>query len=385
MAGEEPVDQLHAGGVKRAEGHGMQRLRRDQHGQARGEESDQQPARRGEQETREQHLAQTDVAQDAGHGQEHPDLAQHRQRPQQADQRLRIAVALEIDRVEGVVRPVAHLHQETGQQEGEYLRAQDQPDERRRVLHPSAGLGFRQRQAEEPDAEHQHEQDQRHQARAARVNDRTEGEHGRDEAERAPQPHAPVGARPGAGVLHDQDLEQRQRGVPEKTEQQHHQREPPEIRAEKDAGESHGREKSGIAHDTHAILAVVREPRPDVRRDDARDHEQRHEIADVPRREADGLEIKAPVGDQRSERGEVKEIESREPPVGHKISGKFQVASFKFTATSGRLLPSQYPRALGINTCYLILATCRLNSIPESAAWRARRPRSVRAGAGRGP
>ena len=56
------------------------------------------------------------------HAQKHPDLGDHTQRPELADNRGRITVIPEVQAEEGIVWPVACLDQETNRQHGEHYR-----------------------------------------------------------------------------------------------------------------------------------------------------------------------------------------------------------------------------------------------------------------------
>ena len=72
-------------------------------------------------------------------------------------------------------------------------------------------------------------------------------------------------------------------------------------------------------HHRHTRLAVIGDPAPDHRRHDAREHQDRDEVADVHRREPDRLEIQSPVRHQHAERSEIEKIKSGKTPVGHKL------------------------------------------------------------------
>jgi len=72
----------------------------------------------------------------------------------------------------------------------------------------------------------------------------------------------------------------------------------------------------------HALLAMIRDPAPNYRRHDAREHEDGDQITDIYGREPYRLEIQAPVRHQNTQCSEIEKIKSGQASVRHVTKGR---------------------------------------------------------------
>lgn len=115
-------------GVKTAKRGRVQDLR-EQHPEKLANEPSSSQAQRGQQEAGQQHPAHRKPRQDPAHEQEHQDFQDHAHGPEHADHSTAVAQALQVQGQEGVVRPVAELHQAHAGIKCQYPRAAQLLDE----------------------------------------------------------------------------------------------------------------------------------------------------------------------------------------------------------------------------------------------------------------
>ena len=106
-------------------------------------------------------------------------------------------------------------------------------------------------------------------------------------------------------------LELRQRRIPEKAEQQHHQRQPDiGIAHWIDSGKRQQRRQAGPAHHPHSPTAAIGQPSPQIGRHHLGGLRDRHQLADPGRIETQRQQIQPPIRQQHAQDGEIKQIET---------------------------------------------------------------------------
>ena len=176
----------HACSVIGAKGNGVQQLRRQQNRQRADAPGDHQQSHEGTPETEQQDLVQAIDAQQTRQQHEQADFRDHPQRPQPAHRGFRVTGLDQVNRVESVIRPVRHLHQEKPGHQGQHVRARKNskygcvPG----VLRRSA-VAWQQKSA----GRHQHQRHEHHRRECpnAEVIERITGrDHHGDETDRTP-------------------------------------------------------------------------------------------------------------------------------------------------------------------------------------------------------
>ncbi|GEM_PF-4719804 len=213
---------------------------------------------------------------------------------------------------------MADLHQPDADIESQHAGAAQLPQEaalpgRIRTL---LRLGIGHPGAAQQDTGHDCHDRQRINIQTEAVEQRTEPHHRNDEADAAPQPNLTVARRLFAQVRQGDYLELRQHRVPEEGVQRHDQRQPGVAPAEEDQPERQQRAERSQAHDGQALTGRISEPAPQVRRQAAHQHGDRHQLADTFGGKAEVIEIQAEKRRGRAQQGEIEEIEAREAPVG---------------------------------------------------------------------
>ncbi|MNF91213.1 hypothetical protein D3C84_738060 [compost metagenome] len=282
-------------GVKAAEGEGVQQLGEEQHRQLVGEVAQQQPAQRGDQETGHQHHAHRVAREDPRHHQEQQHLGHHAQGPELADQAARVAEGLQVDGLETVVGPVRQLHQPHAQIEGQHARLAQLGEKAAlpRAVRPYLGHGIGHPEAAEDDAGHDDHQRPGIEIQAEQVEQRAQADHGKDEADGAPEPYLAVAGRLILEVRQGNHLELRQHRMPEEGVQGHDQRQPGVAVADEDQREGDQGAEGAEAHDLQASPAAVAQPAPEVGRHATHQHGNGQQLADARTGEPQVREIQA--------------------------------------------------------------------------------------------
>ncbi len=232
------------------------------------------------------------------HDHEHQHLGHHPQRPQQADGTAAVAQVLQVQGKEGVVRPVAELHQRHTGVERDHPRGTQLLHKTTRpaalaLLHR---LGIGHPQAGGDDAGHDRDQGHRVDVQAQPFEQAAQPNHREDEADRAPQAHLAIARCLPVQVGQSDDLELRQHRMPEERMQGHHQRQPGVAFAEEDQGEGGQGRQRAQAHDQQALAGTVAQPAPQVGGDAAHQHGDGHQLADARRGEAQVVEVQRQEG-----------------------------------------------------------------------------------------
>ncbi|MNM61408.1 hypothetical protein D3C81_727090 [compost metagenome] len=301
----------------------MQHLGEHQHRRLTGQVAQQQPAQRRQHEAGQQHLLHRKAREDAAHGHEHQYFGHHPQCPQQANGPPGIAQVFQVQGEEGVVRPVAELHQcHAGVERDHPGRPQLLQEAARAaalaLLH-RLGIGYP--QAGGDDAGHDRDQRHRVDIQAQPLEQPAQADHGEDEADRAPQAHLAVARGLPVQVGQGDDLELRQHRMPEERVQGHYQRQPGVAFAKEDKGEGGQGRQCAQAHDQQALAGAVTQPAPQVGGDAAHEHGDGHQLADACRREAQVVEVQRQERGGGTEQGEVEQIEAGQAPVGDWLHG----------------------------------------------------------------
>ncbi|MNP21957.1 hypothetical protein D3C76_1145980 [compost metagenome] len=165
----------------------MQHLGKQQHPEKFRQRTQQQPAQRRQQETRQQHPAHGKPRQDPAHQQEDQHLRYHADRPEQANQTAAVTQVFEVQRQEGVIRSVAHLHQAHADIERQYARVAQLPQEALpRNARPLQWLGVGHPETGKDDAAHDQHQRHRVDVQAQPFEQAAEHHHGDDETDGTP-------------------------------------------------------------------------------------------------------------------------------------------------------------------------------------------------------
>ena len=305
-------------GVKGAKGGGVKDLRQDQDAGLRHEGADQQPAQRRQGQAHQQDAAGAEALQQPVHDGEDQHLHHHPPGPERADEVAGIAGLGQVDRVEGIVDPMAGLHQETGQQKGGDLGPAQDLQDGGAVL-DGAGLhrALEDQQAGEPDPHLEPQGDDRHHATAQTLHQRPQDQHRQDEADGAPEADAGIAPQPRPQVIDGHHLHLWQGCIPEETEDDHRQGHLPETPHGEDGREGKPGQQGGQPHDGHAATGTVGQPAPDVGSDDLGTLQDGHQLADGQGRIAQVLEVQPPEGQHGPQGGEIEEVEAGESPVRH--------------------------------------------------------------------
>ncbi|MNQ77491.1 hypothetical protein D3C85_923610 [compost metagenome] len=211
---------------------------------------------------------------------------------------------------------MAHLHQRHAPVKRQYAGAAQLLEEtlpgraialrRLRVRHPQAA-----------DDDPGHDQHQRHRVdvQAQPLEQPPQRHHGDDEANRAPQTDLAVARGLALQMRQGDDFELRQHRVPEERMQGHDHRQPGVAFADEDQRERQQRTDRTEAHDGQAPAGVVTEPAPDIGRDAAHEHRNRHQLANARSGKTQVIEIQRQERRGRTEQGEIEQIKAGEPPV----------------------------------------------------------------------
>ncbi len=179
-------------------------------------------------------------------------------------------------------------------------------------------------------AGHQTGDHPQHHARTEIIQQITHRHHCGDETHRAPDPDAAVERGFITEMRQRGRLNQRQRGTPEKHHHEQHDKQQRKTLAGKHAEKGQRARCAGQTHDLHAAPAVVRQPAPQMRREDARQLRQRHQHADLDGAHADGIQVQREERREGAEIGEVEKIERGEIEMDRTGHGQSRAHNARF-------------------------------------------------------
>lgn len=178
-------------------------------------------------------------------------------------------------------------------------------------MHHVMGLGHREGTDDKPYQQGNiHPEQETH---AQVIEQRAGPEHGDDKSDRPPDTNAAVTAGIAAQMIEGHVRAQGQRGHPEKGEHREHRKHSGKSGHAKEQGEDAEREQAGETNDAQALTEPVCERPPKIRPEKPHQLHQRHQNADIPGRERQGLEIEPEVRRKAADKGEVeKQAEIRQ-------------------------------------------------------------------------
>ncbi len=176
--------------------------------------------------------------------------------------------------------------------------------------HRRRGL-FRHQQAVQPQRGKQPPQQRRHHADSPIFHQQTRANRRADEPHRPPEPNLAVTMDLLTQMIEGDRLELRQGRIPEKAEQQHHQRQSDIGIANRiDSGKRQQRRQTGAAHHPHSPTTAVGQPSPQIGRYHLGGLRDCHQLADPGWIETQRQQIQPPIRQQHAQNGEIKQIET---------------------------------------------------------------------------
>ncbi len=285
----------------------MHELRQEQQGRRIGAPADQQETQHRQGKAPEQNLPQRQPAHQARHGEEHADLRHDPERPIQADRRLVVAMIDQVDRVEHVERAVGHRHEEAGRQQGQHFGARDEAAEQG-CRSASADFFFRQGHGAGQHARQDCHNHPKQGGNRQGVEHGADRQHADDETDRTPDTDAAIAIGMSRQLVERHRLDQWQGRAPEKPDQRHRHQHGGEIMRKEEAGEAEGGTQGREADDRHAMAQAVRQPAPQVGRQQAHHLRHRHQHPDLPGGLADFLQIEGEVRREGADESEIEEV-----------------------------------------------------------------------------
>ncbi len=273
------------------------------------------PAQGGAEHRHRHHLARVPTPENPRRQEEHPDLGEYADRPEQAQAGGGVAVLAQIDGEEGVVGAERDLDEEGGDEERAHRRLLQACPEtglvrgirfpRRMLVMVGVGRG------------QQRGQQRQHQPGQAAGTETVEqwpvrGHH-HDEADRTPDPHLAVAMRLRGEMAQGDRFELRHHRVVGEAERAHHHEQAGESQRQQEERERQQGQPASQVQPADGARRTCRQRGPGAGREYAGGIPQAHQYADCADLHATRLQEQAPVGRERTQCGVVREIEAGQP------------------------------------------------------------------------